>query len=87
MGFGGPGGQGPICLGGQGDKQYLSRPDSRSAELRVFRGQGETKGEKSGVGRWDRPCRQTVWAAEELAGTGPSLMRAAVGEAGTADYF
>lgn len=30
---------------------------------------------------------QTVWAAEELAGTGPSLMRAAVGEAGTADYF
>lgn len=37
-------------MGGQGDKQSFGRPDSRSAELRVFRGQGETKGEESGVG-------------------------------------
>lgn len=30
---------------------------------------------------------QTVWAAEELAGTGPGLVRTAVEEAGTAGYF
>lgn len=59
MGFEGPEGQGRVCLGGHGNKQSLSRPDSRSAELRVFGGQGETKCEESGVGGWDRPCRQS----------------------------
>lgn len=59
MGFEGPEGQGRVCLGGHGNKQSLSRPDSRSAELRVFGGQSETKCEESGVGGWDRPCRQS----------------------------
>lgn len=49
VGFGGPRSQGPVCLAKQGRKQTLSKPDSRSSELRVSRGQDGTEGEEPGV--------------------------------------
>lgn len=71
MGFAGPGDQGPVCLGKQGSKLTLSRPDSRRAELRVPQGPGGDRGLGVG-GQWRGRTMQTVWAAEELAAQGPA---------------
>lgn len=44
LGFGGPGDQNPVCLGGQGNRQTLSRPYSGITEFRVPKGQYGTEG-------------------------------------------
>lgn len=59
MEFAGPGDPGPVCLGKQGSKLTLSRPDSRRAELRVPRDQEGTEGLESAVSGGGGPCRQS----------------------------
>lgn len=85
MGSGGPRGKGLVCLGRQGNRQTLSRSDSRSAE---FRSPGVRMGQRVRSRELvleAGPCRHSglrgSWQAQ-----GPAP-RAAVWEAGSADYF
>ena len=85
MGFGGTRGKGPVRLGRQGNRQPLSRPGSRSAEFRSpGAGMGQRVRSRELVVE-ARPRRlsglRRSWQAQ-----GPAP-RAAVWEAGIADYF
>lgn len=86
MEFGGPGGQSPVCLGGQSNRQTLSRFYNGSAEFRV---PGARMGQRvriQGLVAEAGLCRHSgLWRSCQAQG--PAQQRTAMGEARTADYF